>query len=127
MPTRILIADDDVSIRRLLRRLLEEHLDWKVCGEAENGYDALIKASDLSPDVVILDLAMPQMNGFQAARELSAKHPSIPMLLMTVQEVSSELAHEARKVGFRGAISKSTGVEVVRGVEKVLRGQFFFK
>jgi DNA-binding NarL/FixJ family response regulator len=127
MPTRILIADDDVPIRRLLRRLLDGHSDWKVCGEATNGREAVLKVMDLEPDVVILDLAMPQMNGLQAAQEISARYPLIAMVLLTVQEVSSTLAKEAQRVGFRGAISKSTGSEVVKGVETMLRGQSFFK
>jgi len=121
MATRILIADDDVSIRRLLRRLLEDYSDWQVCGEAVNGHDAVLKVVDLDPDVVILDLAMPQMNGLQAAQEISALHPHVPMLLLTVQEVSSELMKQAHRAGFREAVTKSTGTEVVKGVETLLR------
>jgi DNA-binding NarL/FixJ family response regulator len=127
MTTRILIADDDVSIRRLLRRLLEEHPDWQVCDEAVNGHDAVLKAATLEPDIVILDLAMPQMNGLQAAHEISASHPHLPMLLLTVQEVSLELVNQAKKAGFRGAVSKSTGTEVVEGVEALLHERSCFK
>ena len=126
MATRILIADDDVSIRCLLRRLLEEHSDWQVCGEAANGHDAVLRVEDLDPDVVILDLAMPKMNGFQAAREISARFPRVPMLLLTVQEISSELATEARRAGFSGAVTKSTGAEIVGGVEVLLRERRLF-
>ena len=127
MSVRILIADDDTPIRRLLRRLIEEHAGWEVCGEAVNGADAVSKAGELSPDLVVLDLAMPQKNGFQAAREISKSTPTVPMLLLTVQQVSSELVHEARKAGFRGAVSKCTGSEVVKGVETLLRDGNFFK
>jgi len=127
MATRILIADDDVSIRCLLRRLLEEHVDWQVCGEAVNGHDAVLKAVSFDPDIVILDLAMPQMNGLQAAHEISARYPRLPMLLLTVQEVSSELVKQAQKAGFRGAVSKSTGTEVVEGVEALLHERSWFK
>ena len=127
MATRILIADDDTSIRRLLRRLLEEHSGWLVCGEAVNGRDAVLKVRDLNPDVVILDLAMPQMNGLQAAQEIFSSYPLMPMLLLTVQEVSTELAKEARRVGFQGAVSKNTGTEVVEGIETLLHEQQFFK
>jgi len=102
---RILIADDDVSIRRLLRRLLKAHSDWQVCGEAVNGHDAVLRVVDLDPDVVILDLAMPQMNGLQAAQEISARYPLVPMLLLTVQEISMELAKEAQSAGFSGAVT----------------------
>jgi len=126
MATRILIADDDASIRGLLRRILEEHAGWQVCGEAANGRDAILKTEQLTPDVVIMDLAMPQMNGLQAGEEIF-KSTHLPMLLLTVQDVSPELAHEARKAGFQGALSKSRGVEVVTGIETLLRDQNFFK
>lgn len=127
MSIRILIADDDSPIRRLLRRLIEEHVGWEVCGEAVNGADAVSKADELSPDLVVLDLAMPQKNGLQAAREISKSTPSLPMLLLTVQQVSSELVQEARNAGFKGAVSKCTGSEVVRGLETILRNGIFFK
>ncbi len=124
---RILIADDDASIRRLLRRLIENHADWTVCGDALDGQDAIGKAAQLTPDVIVLDLAMPQMNGLQAAREISRSRPEIPMLLLTVQHVSKELTTEAAHAGFRGAVSKSTGSEVVRGIEMLLKHQNFFQ
>ncbi|MBV9573171.1 MAG: response regulator transcription factor [Acidobacteriales bacterium] len=126
MAVRVLIADDDAAIRRLLRRLIEEHRDWEVCGEAINGLDAASKVGPLSPDLVVLDLAMPQMNGLQAAREIKKVTPSMPMLLLTVQDVSQELVQEARSAGFMGAVSKSTGSEVVKGIETLLRREFFF-
>jgi DNA-binding NarL/FixJ family response regulator len=127
MAVRILIADDDASIRRLLRRLIEGHADWTVCGDALDGQDAVGKTAQLAPDVVVLDLAMPQMNGLQAAREISRKRPELPMLLLTVQNVSKELTTEAAHAGFRGAVSKSTGSEVVRGIEMLLKNQNFFQ
>lgn len=127
MAVRILIADDDASIRRLLRRLIESHPDWTVCGDALNGHEAIDKAAELSPDVVVLDLAMPTMNGLQAAREISHNRPDLPMLLLTVQQVSKELSAEAAHAGFRGAVSKSTGTEVIRGIETLLQRQDFFQ
>jgi DNA-binding NarL/FixJ family response regulator len=127
MAVRILIADDDASIRRLLRRLIESHEDWTVCGDAQDGQDAVVKATQLTPDVIVLDLAMPQMNGLQAAREISRSNPDIPMLLLTVQQVSKELTSEAAHAGFKGAVSKSTGSEVVGAIEALLRHQNFFQ
>lgn len=126
MPIRIFIADDDATIRGLVRRVIEDHSGWMVCGEAENGFDAVTQIRQLTPDVVILDLAMPRMNGIQAAREISRDMPDLPMLLLTVQEVEKELAHEARSAGFRGAVSKSTGSEVVKVIEALLRKETFF-
>lgn len=124
---RILIADDDVSIRRLLRRLLEGHSDWNVCGEATNGQEAIQQAEKLKPDVAVLDLAMPCMNGLEAAREIAKIAPRAAMLLLTVQEVSSQLVKEARAAGFQGAVSKGTGAEVVKGVETLLGQQTYFQ
>ena len=127
MAVRILIADDDASIRRLLRRLIESHDGWSVCGDAQDGQDAIGKAAQLNPDVIVLDLAMPQMNGLQAAREISRQTPEIPLLLLTVQHVSKELTNEALHAGFKGAISKSTGSEVVKAIEVLLQHQHFFQ
>ena len=125
MPVRILIADDDPPIRGLLRRLVEQHADWKICGEAANGRDAVRRTKQLAPDVVVIDLAMPEMNGLQAGKEIF-KSSQIPMLLLTVQDVSPELVKEARKAGFQGALSKSRGTEVINGIETLLRRQSFF-
>ena len=127
MAVRILIADDDAAIRRLLRRLIENHEDWSVCGDVATGEDAIGKASQLNPDVIVLDLAMPQMNGLQAAREISRTTPETPMLLLTVQEVSKELTREAMHAGFKGAVSKSTGSEVIKAIELLLKNQPFFQ
>lgn len=127
MSIRILIADDDPSIRRLLRRLIETHVDWMVCADASDGHEAVDKATKLKPDVAVLDLAMPEMNGLQAAREISRKNPRLPMLLLTVQQVSRELSNEARSAGFRGALSKNTGSEVVHAIEALLNRQSFFE
>jgi DNA-binding NarL/FixJ family response regulator len=126
MPVRILIADDDSTIRNLVRRLLEEHPEWSVCGEAQDGADAVAKAGELAPDLVVLDLAMPRMNGINAAQQIAAQNPRVPMLLLTVQQVSSQLAAEARKAGFRGAVCKGNGVEVVNCVAILLRQRTCF-
>jgi DNA-binding NarL/FixJ family response regulator len=126
MPFRILIVDDDLTIRRLLRRILEERPGWEVCGEAANGNDAIAQTEQLAPDLAIIDLAMPNKNGIEAAREIFAISPLTPMLLLTVQQVSAELARAAREAGFRGAVTKSSGSEVVMAVETLLgKGTFF--
>ena len=126
MPIRILIADDDPTIRLLLRRLLEKQQDWQVCGEASNGVEAIEGVEQLAPDIVVMDLAMPVMNGLQAAPEIIKAHPQLPMLLISVQEVSNQLASEARKAGYRGAVTKSGGDEVLKGIEALLRHDMFF-
>ena len=127
MPIRILIADDDPAIRRLFRRLLEAQPDWQVCGEAVNGVDAVEQAIQAAPDLAILDLGMPRMNGIEAAREISQLNPALPLLLISVEDMSDQLVEAARQAGFRGAITKSRGREVVAGVEAVLQHQLFFQ
>jgi len=126
MPTRILIADDDATIRLLLRRLLEKQPEWEVCGDASTGAEAIEKVEELDPDVVVMDLGMPVMTGLQAGPEIAKAHPQLPMLLISVQEVSRQLAWEARKAGYRGAVTKSSGNEVLKGVEALLRHESFF-
>ncbi len=70
MPKRILIVDDLPELRKLIRAFLEEELGFHVCGEAIDGLDAIEKASDLKPDLIVLDLSMPRMNGIEAAPKL---------------------------------------------------------
>jgi DNA-binding NarL/FixJ family response regulator len=127
MAVRILIADDDVSIRDLLRRILEERPGWEVCGEAANGNDAVAKIQQLAPDLAIIDLAMPDKNGIEAARQIFASSPLTTMLLLTVQEVSAELARAAREAGFRGAVTKGSGREVIMAVETLLGNGTLFR
>ena len=91
-----------------------------MCGEAANGNDAIAQTEQLAPDLAIIDLAMPNKNGIEAAREIFAISPLTPMLLLTVQQVSAELARAARDAGFRGAVTKSSGSEVVMAVETLL-------
>ena len=110
---------------RLLRRLLEGHATWEVC-EAANGPEAVEKTAQLAPDLVILDLAMPGMNGLQAAREISKINPKLPLLLASVEQVSTHLARAARECGFRGAVTKSKGTEVVRAAEALFKNETFF-
>src|SRR5579859_6905973 len=101
---RILIADDNPRVRRGLRNLIQHHDDWGVCGEAGNGREAVERARELHPDVLVLDLMMPEMNGFEAARELSKVEPRMQILLCTVQ-LSSYVVREAEKMGIQGAVS----------------------
>jgi two-component system response regulator NreC len=126
MAIRILIADDDSTIRILLRRLLERHSDWRVCCEAVNGVEAIEKVGLFTPDLAILDLGMPIMNGVQAAREIAKANPRPPMLLISVQEVSCQLVEAARDAGFRGAVTKSRGHEIVEAVEALVNNELFF-
>jgi DNA-binding NarL/FixJ family response regulator len=123
--TRILIVDDSPLVRQRLRDLLQQHPDWEVCGEAANGQDAITRARELSPDVIVLDFLMPGMNGMQAAREIGKVIPDVPILMFTTY-LSQQLVEEARNVGIRGAVAKSDARYVIDGLEALLRNESFF-
>ena len=122
MPFRILIADDHPAIRKVLRALIESHAEWQVCGESENGVDAVRKAVELKPDLVILDLAMPIADGIRAAREISNALPGTPMLMHTMHS-SPELNLEAKKAGVTNVVSKGTnGNNLINAITEILKG-----
>ena len=123
--TRILIADDNSLVRRALRILVERHADWKVCGEAIDGGDAVQRAKELTPDLIVLDFQMPVMNGLQAAREIAKITSDIPLLLCTAH-LSLILIDEAQRVGIHGAVSKSNAADIVNGIRALLRHEPFF-
>jgi two-component system response regulator AlgR len=122
---RILIADDNATVRRGLRRLIDRNRDWDVCGEAVDGRDAVDRARELHPDVVLLDLAMPGMNGFDAAWEIARLELPVQILLCTIQ-LSSYVVREAEKRGIQGAVSKSKTSEITDGIAALLRHETFY-
>jgi len=120
MPARILIADDSSSARRVLKTFLEgSSVQWKVCAEAADGLEAVQKAMDLKPDLIILDLQMPVMDGFSASARIAKSLPRIPILMNTVHK-SGYVDLEARKVGVREVISKSEPGSLLSAIEKLL-------
>ena len=102
---RILVADDAPIVRAGLKLLLETHEGWSVCGEAGDGEDAVQKAFALNPDVVLLDVAMPNLNGIDAAEIIKKYLPSATIYFIT-QYDSLEMARATAEVGARGYISK---------------------
>jgi len=110
MGVRILIADDNLAVRTRLRRGLNAYDDWVICAEAENGQQAVSKAEEQRPDVVILDLSMPVMNGLQACREIKRILPAVRVFIYTLYD-SASVEREARKVGARAVIPKGWPVE----------------
>ena len=122
--TRILVADDSDVMRHGMRLLLRQHEGWEVCGEAVDGQEAVVKAHQLDPDVVVLDFAMPVMNGIEAARQIRKDRPNTAIVLCSMY-LDSELATVARDVGITSMLSKSNLVQVIQGVEAGLRGEPF--
>jgi CheY-like chemotaxis protein len=114
---KILIADDNLHIRQVLRPLIEGHEDWGVCAEAEDGVQAVNRAKQFKPDLIILDLAMPELNGIEAARQISKALPGVPMLMLTLY-ASPLVEKEAEKVGVQRVISKSNSYALVSAIEE---------
>ena len=118
-PVRILVVDDSQLMRRCLRTLLEQRDAWKVCCEASNGKEAIEKAKQASPDVIVLDFQMPEMNGLDAAKEIRRQSPDVPILMVTLH-MSPQLEDQAKRVGIRGACNKGNIQCVVDGVDTLL-------
>ena len=122
---RILIADDQESTRKVLKALIESCLGWNVCGQAENGREAIEKAKELSPDLVVLDLSMPVMDGLAAARAIAQDAPAVPVLIYTLY-VTPELATEAKKAGVRLIVDKAgTREKLLTAMTTLLAGSGF--
>ena len=118
---KLLIVDDSPAIRHSLRVLLENRPDWQVCGEAENGRVGVEKALQLCPDLILLDLSMPVMNGFEAARELHRLLPEVPLVMFT-SFIGTEIEEEALASGIAFVKSKSDGIESLCGsIQALLR------
>ena len=108
----VLIVDDYPSVRKTLRSLLEERLCSVVCIEASNGLDAIAMAQESSPDLIILDLGMPGMNGFEAATVLQNAKPQVPLFMFTSHD-SREVESQAAAVGILAVFSKYTGINAL--------------
>jgi DNA-binding NarL/FixJ family response regulator len=123
---RILIADDHDVVRRGMRALLEDQSGWEVCAEANNGRQAVEKVKQLKPDVAVMDVTMPELNGLEATRQILKIAPRTEVLILTVHE-SEQIAQEVLKTGARGYILKSdAGRELVAAVQAVSHHKPFF-
>jgi DNA-binding NarL/FixJ family response regulator len=106
----VLIVDDHPAIRRALRAAFEGQPGFTVCGEAEDGFDAISKAKRFAPDLIVLDLRMPVMDGLEAARELKKLFPQIPLMMLTCYH-SSAAEKEALASGVTAVFSKPDGMQ----------------
>lgn len=125
-PTRILIADDHELVRRGLRAVLEDRPGWNVCGEAANGRQAIELARELKPDVIVMDVSMPELNGLEATRRIRKALPESEVLILTMHE-SEQLVREVLVAGARGYILKAdTSRLLVAAIESLLQHKPFF-
>jgi len=113
-----LVADDSKRLRTVLRTLLEQHANWSVCAEAEDGRQAVSKAVDVKPTLVLLDWKMPVMDGLEAARQIGRVLPAVPILMFTIDDVLI-VEREAKKSGVGQVVSKTDSVAMVRAIEEL--------
>ncbi len=124
---KILLADDHKMVREGLRLLIDSQPDMRVVGEAANGREALLKARELKPDVVVMDLSMPELNGLQATEQLLLQAPEIKVVAITANEDESYL-RQLCKVGAAGYVLKrSAGDELVKAIGLVAAGGVYFE
>ena len=117
---RVLIVDDHAVIRRGVQGILSTYPEWDLCGEADNGQDAIRLAGELAPEVVIMDVSMPGMNGLEATRIIHDVLPETKVLLLTLHS-SSEFVRSAFRAGARGYVLKSDAEnELVRALNVVI-------
>lgn len=123
---RILLVDDHEVVRRGLRNLLETQKEWRICGEAEDGVSGVEKTRALHPDIVILDVSMPNLSGFGAAKLIKEFCPNTPILLYSMYH-SPAFLDEARRIGVTGYVSKTEdGPTFLMAVDAVQRNRPFF-
>jgi DNA-binding NarL/FixJ family response regulator len=123
---RILIADDHELFRRGIAAELTEVPGWVVASDAANGRDAVAAAAEIKPDIIVLDLTMPELNGLEAARKIISADPAARILILTAHE-SEQVVREVLSAGARGYVLKSdAGRVLVTAVQALLDGRYFF-
>jgi DNA-binding NarL/FixJ family response regulator len=120
MDLRLLVVDDSETTRRILRLLLGSRLNWTVCGEADGGRSGVKKFEQLKPDVVILDLAMPDMDGIQAAKLMAKVDPKIPIILFTLLGIEG-LEPLAKEAGISVIVPKTEAWNLLGSIESLVQ------
>ena len=124
--TRILVVDDKAYIRIWIREFLAGELDWEVCGEAENGLQAVEQAARLKPDIIILDVSMPEMNGLDAARQILKASPGVLILILSLHN-DRQFSESAKECGAKGFVLKSdAAITLLPALSTLLRGELHF-
>jgi two-component system chemotaxis response regulator CheY len=119
MALRVLIVDDSQTTRRILRGIINSQF-WDVCGEAENGWSGVKKFQEVRPDVVVLDLAMPDISGIEAAKWMSESDPTVPLILFTVLDTEG-IESVAKEAGIRAVVSKTEVWKLLTSIETAVR------
>jgi two-component system response regulator NreC len=123
---KVLLGDDHTVLRQGLRKILEDRRDWRVVGEAGNGRDAVREALELTPDVAVLDIGMPLLNGIEATRQIVRRAPSVRVLILSMHSDQAYVT-QAVQAGARGYLLKeSAGSELIAAISAVAAGKSFF-
>ncbi len=122
---RVLVVDDYEPFRRFVRSTLKKGPDWQVIGEASDGLEAVQKAEELRPDLIVLDIGLPKLDGIEAARRIRKISPESKILVLT-QESSADVVQEVLSLGILGYVVKAkAGGDLLAAVEAVLLGKHF--
>ena len=125
MKIRVLVADDHAIIREGLRVMLDNQLDMEVVATATNGREAIRFVNELGPDVAVIDISMPELNGIEAIQQMLPRYPHIKVIMLSIHE-TKPYVYRALKAGARGYLIKETaGLEVVDAVRAVYRGELY--
>jgi two-component system, NarL family, response regulator NreC len=117
---RVLIVDDHAFIRRGVQAILQSFPEWEVCGETDNGTDAIRLTETLKPEAIIMDISMPGLNGIETTREIRKRHPEVKIVLLTLHE-TAELVRSAFRAGAQGYLLKvDAEQELVRALDIVI-------
>lgn len=125
-PVKILVADDHETIRKIVTATLRQEPHFEVVGEAVNGLEAVQKAEALKPHVVVLNVTMPVLDGFEAARRIRKNLPEVAIVILS-SNADKRFVEEARKIGVRAYVPKNeASVALVKAVEAAIRNEDFF-
>jgi two-component system chemotaxis response regulator CheY len=119
MALRVLIVDDSETTRRILRRIILSQY-WDVCGEAENGWSGVKKFQELRPDVVVIDLGMPDISGIEAAKWMSESDPTVPLILFTLLDTAG-IESAAKEAGICAVVPKTEVWKLLTSIETAVR------
>jgi len=126
MSVRILIADDHAVVREGLRMILEAMGDMTVVGEALDGRDAIEKAQALKPDVIVMDIAMPEMNGIEATRIICERLPTVKIIILSMHHTNEHIFRAIQAGACAYLLKESAGAWVAKAIQTVMKGEYYF-